>query len=181
MWRTFALLIFCLIFSKTTYGDSYSHKYIDDKVKRGELPEYCSYMGVDRKTRTPLGQLYRETYGPDWIHMHHYCWALADFQRGLDSQAIANLDYVLKASSIDFKLRPMVLYQKATILTVNKRYPEAASVYSEIIQISPEDENAYVALANLFLLQGNNRMARQVAEQGLKIMPNSDRLKIIAK
>jgi len=172
-------ILFIVFISTEVLADSYTHQEIDNLVQLGKLPDYCSYMGVGRKKHTPLGKKYRKTFGPDWIHMHHYCWALVDSQRGYDGQAIDNLNYVLRNSRSDFKLRPMVLKQKARILMINNNLSAAAPVYSELIKVKPDDEEGYLGLAEIFLSKGDKNTAREVVELGLKNIPDSGKLQKI--
>ncbi len=152
-------------------------EFILEQVKLKKIPNYCAYMGVKFANKFPKGDQLRKKYGPGWNHMHHYCWALVDLQNGHPDQAIGNLDYVLSKSSRTFRLRPMVLLKKALILTANQQYSEAISVYGELIKIKPESENGWIGLANLLLILGDKNGAMKVAKQGLKRIPNSEKLK----
>lgn len=174
-------LLLVLFIPDLVYSGSYSHQFIEEKIKRNELPKVCAYMGVGRKEHTSQGKRYREKFGPDWIHMHHYCWALADLQQGKPGQAIDNLNYVLRNSKRTFKLRPMVLKQKADILMMNQEYTSAVSVYTELIEIRPDSDLGYVGLANIFLLLGDKPRARKIAQQGLTLIPNSKQLQSFLK
>ena len=156
---------------------SYAHEYIDEKVRRGELPEFCMYAGTGRKDKTPIGRRYLETYGQDWIHMHHYCWALADSQNGNDKHAIGNLNYVLRGIGSNSKLRPLVLSQKATIHVANRQYAEAVPLYYNIIELTPFSEDGYVGLAHVFMQQEDKKTAREIIQLGLQNIPDSENLK----
>ena len=181
MKKIILILIVLILAPYTAYSDSYTHEYIEEQIKRNELPKVCAYMGVGRKKNTRKGQHYRKVYGQDWIHMHHYCWALVDLKRGLHGQAIGNLDYVLRNSKRSFKLRPLVLKKKADILMFIKAYSEAAPVYYELIKVKPESEIGYVGLATVFLTLGDKKNARKIAQKGLSYLPDSKKLQSFLK
>jgi tetratricopeptide (TPR) repeat protein len=109
--------------------------------------------------------------------MHHFCWALVDSQKGYDGQALGNLDYVLRNSSKSFKLRPMVLKQKALILEMNNNLIAAVPVYRELIDVAPNREDGYLGLSRIFSRQGDKETAREIIEFGLENIPDSEKLK----
>ena len=180
--KRFALMVSLVTVLPTVgFGGQYSVDYILEQVRLKKLPDYCEYMGVLQAGRTEKGKELRKKYGPSWAHMHHYCWALVDLKKGYDHQAIKNLDYVLRNITRDPSLRPMVLFKKAMVLSINQSSSEAVSVYRELIEIKPDFEPAYVALANLFLQQGDKKTAREIAALGLEHIPNSEKLKALTK
>lgn len=172
-----------LVFFVPAYGiaGSYSVDFILEQVKQKKLPSYCAHMGVLMQGRTAEGRQLRASYGPGWEHMHHFCWALVDAQKGYDGQAISNIDYALRRVGRNFKLRPMVLKQKAQILMLNGRVSEAVPVYKEIIDVQPDIEDGYLGLANIFLQQGDKKTAREIVKQGLRHSPDSAKLKALTK
>ena len=177
-----AIISICLLtIPSIIYGGEYTHQEVEDAVNKKILPDYCVYMGVGRKKNTLKGKRYRQIYGKDWKHMHHYCWALLDAINGSHRYAIGNLDYVLKNSSRTFKLRPMVLKQKAQILILNGRALEAVPVYYEMIYVKPDSEYGYISLANIFLLHGDKERAKEICRLGLKNVPDSVNLKEILR
>lgn len=172
--------IICLL-PMASFAGSYSVDFILEQVKQQRLPEYCAHMGVLHQGRTAEGRQLRAAYGPDWEHMHHFCWALVDAQKGSDHQALANLDYVLRNSSKSFKMRPMVLKQKAQILELNNKLPEAVPVYRELVDVAPDEEDGYLGLARIFLRQGDQSTATEIVNLGLKNIPDSEKLKELIK
>ena len=175
--KTIFFLFIVVSISSTTFAGSYKKEYIAELVKQKVLPEYCQYMGFSSGAGSEKGRLMRKTYGTDWAGTHHYCWALVDFKKGFDKQAIGNLNYVLNNSSKSFKLRPMILLKKATILSINKQYYESAKTYNEVIEISPDSELAYVGLSHIFKSQGDFESARMLLQKGLRHIPSSRILK----
>ena len=174
----YLIIVWCLsLFPTNVLSGSYSVEFILEQVKQKQLPEICAHMGALHAGRTPKGKQLRIQYGPDWDHMHHFSWALVDQQKGLYGEAIGNLDYVLRNCKKDFKLRPMVLLQKASILKINNQFLEAIPVYRELIEIKPDSEEGWIGMANLFLLLGDQNSARMTAQKGLTHLPNSGKLK----
>ncbi len=175
------LVLFSLVWfmCSTVFSGSYSVDYIVNQVKEKKLPEYCMYMGVNHANRFERGDKLRSIYGPTWNHLHHFCWALVDARKGYPYQAIGNLDYVITRSAADFPLLPMVLLQKATILSVNNKYSDALEVYKEILNIKPDHEQAYLGMANIFIMQGDKKTAHVIVRQGLIHLPDSKKLKAL--
>lgn len=172
-------LLMVLIAPAYVFSGSYSVNFIVEQVKKKKLPDYCMYMGVNHANKFAKGDQLRKKYGPDWNHMHHFCWALVDIQKGHDRQAIGNLNYVLHNIRKNSKLRPMVLRQKANILIINGWSSEAVPVYYELIEVQPYSEDGYIGLANIFLQSGDKKAALVIINQGLKNIPNSERFKRI--
>jgi len=160
---------------------TYSLELVDRLTDKKELPEFCKYAGDRRWQRTETGRAYRQKFGPAWGHMHHFCWAMIDVQNARDGEAIDNLNYVIQRSSKEFPWLPMILLQKASILSINKKYAEAMEVYREIIDVKPDFEQAYLGMAELFVQQGDKKTTREIAKQGLIYLPESKKLKALLK
>ena len=109
------------------------------EVTSGEVPllsSYCRGTQLIREVsgdKTPIEKNIKR-YGPEFWHLHHYCWALngerkainapvnADSARGIPSRSSlleysrGNLEYFLKRSSDKFILLPEVLVTNARVL-----------------------------------------------------------------
>lgn len=168
-------LLMVLIAPAYVFSGSYTVDFILGQVKQKKLPDYCAYMGALYYPRTPEGRKLKKLYGNDWIHMHHYCWAIVDNQNGHAQQALGNLGYVLARVSQP-RLRSLALEYKAGILINADRSSEAIPVYYELIQINPKAERGYLGLANIFLSSGDKNSAREIAKQGLMYLPESSKL-----
>ena len=190
--RKFFIYIFISLFVSpiTANSGSYSIDYVEEKVRKKELPAICVYMGpisrakLGTQTRAKLKKWnrLREKYGADWEHMHHYCWALIDIQGNLYSQAIGNFDYVLSASKRSFKLRPLVLQKKAQLLLITpNKYFESIKTLNELITVSPRSEWGYIMLAQAYRNTGQNDAAEKIIKIGLKNIPKSKSLRKLKK
>lgn len=58
-----------------------------------------------------------------------------------------------------------------------KKYTKAITGYQTAIKYNPKDTRAYASLSNLYKSRGLKQEAREVLEQGLKVLPNSKLLK----
>lgn len=147
------------------------------------LPPLCQDKLVSRNNES-----WTATIGPEYLHIHHYCYALNFLNRASRklgdrparqsdlSQALDNIDYVIRNSRREFMLLPEILVQKGKVLRELGRIGESVAVYQEAIQIKPDYAAAYTALSEAYQKTGNRDQALQVAEEGLKNAPDSKAL-----
>lgn len=145
------------------------------------LPAYCKAKLSDDPSDD---KAYSAMIGPDWVHIHHYCFALNftnRFYKTSDqndkkhymSSSLNNHDYVLTHSTPDFWMRPLIHTEKAKQLQAAKRYAESLSEANKALQISPKYVSAYVVLADVYRDLNKRTEAVSAVERGLHFEPGN--------
>ena len=145
------------------------------------LPPYCkAKLSPDHSDDIR----YSGMIGPDWLHIHHYCFALnfvnryykyfdKDQQRWFVQEALGNFDYVLTHASPNFWMRPEIHTQKGKLLVSAKRGSEAMNEFLTAINENKNHAPAYVALSYLYQDMGQKPKALSIVEEGLGYVPDS--------
>ena len=87
--------------------------------------------------------------------------------RQLDKAATAYTDLY------NLKKDPFAELVLGNIYNEQKQYPQAQKIYQKLIDSNPSYDQAYVNLATLYKLQGNNSAAISTAQKGVTNNPNS--------
>lgn len=98
------------------------------------------------------------------------------YQRYGDSRSA--VDVYQKAIAIDPEHRP-ALFQLAGLLGQLGHYPEAARVYTRLVELDASSVGARVGEATSLILAGEHKKARERLEEGLRMLPQSLDLKDI--
>jgi len=129
-------------------------------------------------------KLYSAKIGPDWLHFHHYCFALNFINRYTRSfanktdqlfylqSAMGDFDYVFTHSSPDFWMRPEMHVQKGKLLAAAKRNVEAVREFEQALQDNPNYVEAYVALSDYYKNAGQQSKSIAALEQAMQRAPN---------
>ncbi|MBW8305625.1 MAG: tetratricopeptide repeat protein [Thiobacillus sp.] len=145
------------------------------------LPAYCKA----KLSSDPLDdKAYSGMIGPDWRHIHHYCFALnftnrfyktsnPNDKRHYINSALNNHDYVLTHAAPDFWMRPEIHTEKAKQLKAAKRYAEALGELKKALHIKPDSVIAYVVLADVYLDLNKKTDAVAAVEEGLQHGPEN--------
>lgn len=174
MKRKSLIIIFALfLLPANGITGSYSGKFILEQVKQKKIPKICAYTRVMGPKRNATELRLLAKYGPGWNHMHHYCWALVDLQKGKQKEALGNLDYVLRNTDKNFEPRLLVLSQKGSIFINQKRYQGALAVYREMAEIKPDSEQGWVGMANVFIALKDYDTALEILQNGQKHVQDS--------
>lgn len=143
---------------------------ITNLTELAALPAYCKGTQLTRAIShdpKPYAE-YIATYGPEYIHLHHYCWALNDENHNnYYYQMLSNIQYVIDRSSLKFILLPDIYITKARILFKAKRDTEAVATLLKLTQIKPEHAITYAQLGDYFQKVGDKSSAIRYYEQGL--------------
>lgn len=154
------------------------------------LPRYC--VNTDSfRTKVPGGnnaaeiKRWTEVMGETFIHMHHYCYGLMDYNRAtllardartrrfyLDS-AIREFDYVLERAPADFALLPEILTKKGEAFVRQGRSPLAIEQFERAIEIKPDYWPPYAQLGDYYKDAGDLEKAREILERGLAADPDA--------
>ena len=125
----------------------------------------------------------------NFMHMHHYCWALENTNRGLyasrtkherDSYLGASLtdfDYVIRNVSADFVLLPEILTKRAENLIRIGRGPDAVGDLIRAMELKPDYWPPYAALSDYYKNLGDTGAAKAWLAKGLAASPNAKPLK----
>lgn len=155
-----------------------------------QLPEYCpdkiknyAVWGIEGRRASHWISVMggRE----NWVHMHHYCWALIEFLRAGKPEtskmlrntylnnAVGNINYVIGNARPDFKLLPELLTKKASALVKLGRDGDAAAAFRQAADAKPDYWPAFAGLAEIYRRLGQLNEARAVVEEGLEHAPQS--------
>lgn len=127
----------------------------------------------------------------NWQHMHHFCDCMRFINRAYSAfgdkslmgydlgQAIGNCDYVLKATTPDFYMRPEVHLQKGIALRLKKEEGKAVLEFMEAVRGNPKLAKAYVELANTQKRLKTPTEALKTVSEGLRYNPKSKALQRI--
>ena len=150
------------------------------------LPPYCKGTQLIRNVSgdtTPLGE-YIKLYGNDFMHLHHFCWALntenqyyrnptSSYWKGMLIYAIGDLDYVIKNSGPTFVFLPDIHLAKARIYSLQKQNGQAISSALKAIEIKPDFVRAYIFVSDLYITLGNKANAIKILKSALVHTPES--------
>lgn len=148
------------------------------------LPAYCkAKLSLD-----PSDDIqYSGMIGPNWVHIHHYCFALNftnRYYKHFDSQdrryflknALDNYDYMFSHVTPDFWMLPEIHTEKGKLLSSAKLYTEAVGELEKALQGNPSYAEAYVALSDVYLNMDQKSNALTAVERGLQHVPDKKSL-----
>lgn len=155
------------------------------------LPAYCAPRAepYGNQNEHPEVAPWVGMFGPDWIHMHHYCAALlwqkkaslslADKKRrdGMLQTALSEIAYVERAVSPTFVFRGEMATVKGDALAQLNQPQIALLAYRQAIESDPAYANAYVRLGALQAKMGEREAALATVTQGLQLTAGSKALK----
>ncbi len=144
------------------------------------LPPFCkAKLSADPAD----DKLYSARIGPDWLHIHHYCFGLnfanryyrdyGNRQAQADDfkEAINNYDYVLDHATSDFWMRAEIGTQKARLLAAVKNNAGAIGALDVALKANPDYAPAYALQSDIYRDMGQKSKALDSVEQGLQRAP----------
>ena len=150
------------------------------------LPPYCK-----ARLTTPGSSQYtiwRKKVGKPFLHIHHYCNGLhtvrianqttdqPNHKKHLLVDAVREFEYVIKRLGREPLISEIYTQQGKALLRLD-RVSEALNAFQNAIQIKKDYAPAYMAMADLYISQGNNQEALDIVNRGLKYTPKSKGLK----
>jgi tetratricopeptide (TPR) repeat protein len=126
---------------------------------------------------------YSGSIGPDWLHIHHYCFGLNfanRFYRDYGNrvaqaddlkEAINNYDYVLEHATPDFWMRAEVGTQKARLQVAARDNVNAVATLGVALKANAAYAPAYAVLSDIYRDSGQKAKALASVEQGLQNAP----------
>jgi tetratricopeptide (TPR) repeat protein len=157
------------------------------------LPEWCRQKEWTASNHrvVPGGEWRASAWGPDYIHIHHYCWAMIQSVRsykfGLPKQQRLallgscddNMDYVFRNSRYDPPV-PILAEMLTFAADCNFRRSEdgkARQLLARAKEANPKYWRQYFLLANHLLQIGKEKDALEAIDEGLREIPESGPLK----
>lgn len=146
------------------------------------LPPFCQVKLA--QPGTPQDAAMSSRFGAaNWLHMHHYCYALTDQQRARNApnpqvratalrDAIGNYMYVVNKAERGFWMRPQIYTELGRVLIETRAYPDATRWFTEAITFNPGYAQAYIGLIDVHRRTGNRAAALEAATAGLRKVPD---------
>lgn len=160
------------------------------------LPVYCKdangiVYGDASYNRGPNASYWEGVLGPDFWHVHHYCYALANLRRagapGLDAnrkkyllgRVLGDYQYMVRNSKRDFVLLPEILVRIGDVQWMMGNQSESLSAYMDALELKPDYGHGYVRWAETLQSVKLTNKAVEVLEQGLKKAPQSPEVRAL--
>lgn len=157
----------------------------ETKREMARLPAYCAArLGP---TEDPAYKRWESVIGPNFIHIHHYCFALhkrftarakpdpTERNYWLNS-TMKEFDYVEQHAQGPLMLYPEMFTERGRIYLELGDVASASRYFARALKTDPAYGRAYAAMADLYLKQGKRDKAKQLLEQGLAADPGSKSL-----
>jgi hypothetical protein len=149
------------------------------------LPQYCRAVQGYKQRFHANSDPWVEAMGPGFEHMHHYCWALvfaaraekasvsASQKKGLRSEAVANMQYVIRNTTPEFIMLPEI-YSKIGQLKLQLGEPmKAKEAFEHSIALKPDYWPPYFYWTEYLRNNGQLAAARTMVDEGLKHSPGA--------
>jgi len=169
------LLILLILQALPAYADQWT----DEEIKI--LPAYC----VARMKRLP-GQYeyWSNALGPDFLHTHHYCYALASINRYYAARspqmkaynlqnAYADLSYTVRHASQSYSLMPEIYLTRGIVLSMMKKDGEALRDLLKAIELGPKLIRGYTLVSDYYIKIKLPDEALKVVTEGLRHNPGN--------
>jgi tetratricopeptide (TPR) repeat protein len=150
------------------------------------IPAYCPHaQGWSRDWYGPDSMRWKAKIGPDFSHMHHYCWGQVNMLRAQKSNVSkqerkrllelvrGDYLYVTKHSARDFVLLPEVYTRIGEVELRLALYNEANKSFAQARALKPDYWPAYSHWAEFLIRSGKRAEAKQVVKSGLDYSPGS--------
>jgi hypothetical protein len=152
------------------------------EAERSLLPPYCKFTQLIGNEVThawsPGAQRYVNRWGgKNQSHLHHFCWAKANYARSLRARAspqerrsmresaIGDLNYSIRESTPDFELHPEMQTLRGVLLGLIGRGPEAESAFKTALEHNAKYVPAYVELIALYKATGKKAEEKATREK----------------
>jgi hypothetical protein len=168
----------------------WAHSLELTEPEKALLPAYCHNTqligGEVTYAWTPAAQRWVNRWGAkNHSHLHHFCWAKANYARSLRARtpamerkamresAIGDINYSIQHSTPDFELHADMHTLRGVLLNMNGRVAEAESSLKAALTYNAKYVPAYVELIALYKSSGNKSEERGIrakaAELGVSI------------
>ena len=175
--RNSQVLLLTLLFLQAL--PTFASQWTDEEIKI--LPAYC----VARLIHPP-GQYeyWSNALGPDFLHTHHYCYALVSIHRyytarsaQLKASSLQNahgdLSYVVRHASQSYSLMPEIYLNRGIVLTLMKKDGEALRDLLKALELNPKLIRGYTLVSDLYTKIKLPDEALKVVTEGLRHNPGN--------
>lgn len=146
------------------------------------------FAGISKECRQ---MIYDRYYDPNdkrnWMHMHHFCNCFDGYLALLKAKSATDrryhmsivdnqCHYILKATTADFNMRPLIHLQLAKAWKYVRDYDKALMEYRIAIKGNPKLVYAYTGMSDIYRHQHRYKEALEVLEKGLRYVPKSKAL-----
>jgi len=151
------------------------------------LPQYCpDTQGFKYGYKeSPRHRHWENLMGEGFWHMHHYCWALINFNRSMKAGTPADRRrsmwedilkdylYVIKNTPADFIMLPEVMTRAGEVEILLKRPNNANALFQRARELKPDYWPAYSRWAEFLIKHGKRKEALAIVESGLEHAPQA--------
>jgi tetratricopeptide (TPR) repeat protein len=153
------------------------------------LPPYCKNIQGFPGYDGPEGDRWRAILGEDFQHFHHYCRGLRDVhfartavvtaqqRKFLWERSLNEYEYMIRNSKPTMVLMPEIYLRMGESFVELRRLGEAQLAFEASRKLKPDYWPAYTAWIDQLLLLKQFGAARELAEEGLKQLPDSPELR----
>ncbi len=149
------------------------------------LPPYCAA----KWNGGPEAARWKAEYGPDYMHVHHYCVglnSLSRYYRSADPKkkeeylrtAMAQWDYMLSHAKPSSHHYWNYYFQKGSTLLLMRRSAEAIKEFQSALAHKPDASEVYLKLADIYKGQNKPKDALEIIAEALRRAPD---VKILQK
>ena len=152
------------------------------------LPPLCR-LKLGGGSKAEMAAAERSLGANNWLHFHHYCYAVQILQNHLDSartpsertgvfnSVIQNYVYVLDNAERTFWMRPQIHLEVGRVYEQMREKGAAMGQYAQAISFNPDFQAAYLPLIAVQRDLGDAKAALVTATEGLRRFPSSRGLK----
>lgn len=145
------------------------------------LPTYCRAKLISRIGSADYRQ-WEGILGKDFVHTHHYCFALNFINRYYRSRtaqdknfnlesALNNLDYMVTHADPAYSLMPEIYQNRGLVYSLMGRHGDAVTDMNKAIELNPRQAKAYNVLADYYSQTRQQQKALETVTQGLRYNP----------
>ena len=158
------------------------------KAEIAKLPPLCR-VKLGNVSRAEMSAAERSLGANNWLHFHHYCYAVNFLRNRLSSvrtpsdrkwmfnTIIANYAYVLENGEKTFWMRPQIHLEMGRVYEQMQEKGAAMGQYTQAINFNPDFQPAYLPLIAVQRDLGDSKGALATATEGLRRFPSSTGLK----
>ncbi len=145
------------------------------------MPPYCAA----RLHKYPAEvDHWRNVLGPDYLHTHHFCYAIGFINRYYGAKsarsktfnlqnAMGNLNYMIANASPTYSLMPDVYMYRGLVHSLTKKDGAAITDIRKAIELDPKLTRAYSMAADIYTKLNKKDEALKLATDGLRYNPDS--------
>lgn len=154
-------------------------QWTDSEIKG--MPPYCAA----RLHKDPArDDEWRNALGPDYLHTHHYCYAIGfigryygartDRSKAFNLQsALGNLNYMVSNASPTYRLMPEVYLNRGLVYSLQKKDGAAIADMHKAIELDPRLTRAYSMAADYYVKLNKKDTALKLVTDGVRHNPDS--------